>query len=509
VPEYGLTLTGFVAPMTSDIRAETEQDLQLSFYKSLPLGDKTVLGHVVGIISERLGLAWETLAAIVAAMDPDQATGFLLQALCAITGTYPQDATPSLVSVEWLCGSPGTTVPIDSVVATSSTSQNFDTASTVTMLALTAWVVSNPQNVGDLVTANGLCFICTIAGVTNSSGFGPATDSTAVTDGSVTWQCVGVGTGAISVQMTSENAGPVVAIALDLTSIQTPVSGWQSARNLLDATLGDVADTDETLRIRREAELSAAGASTAGALQGQLEQLEGVESVTIFNNVLDTTDDNNVPAHSFETLILGGDDQSIVDLIGENQPEGIDTYSANETSGTYTDSEGNESVVYYTRPTNVLMYVYVVVAYNALTYPSDGDVEIESAISIWGQGLGTEFNIDPSAVGAQAFSVAGVLGATPVWVYDDVIATPVAWAATTGYSATVGARSVVTNDGGRAYICIQTGTSGSTGPTGIGTSIADGSVLWYFLGNVYPITQRQQAIFDTSRITISSAPRAV
>lgn len=51
------------------------------------------------------------------------------------------------------------------------------------------------------------------------------------------------------------------------------------------------------------------------------------------------------------------------------------------------------------------------------------------------------------------------------------------WAATTAY--TVGA--LVLNDSGKTYVCVTAGTSaGSGGPTGTGSGITDGTVVWNF-----------------------------
>lgn len=501
----GLTDNGLVIEVVDDLRSGMEQDLRDAFFDSLPLGDQTLLGHIVGMLAVMFGRVWERLEEVNSSQDPDKATGPALDAVSILTGTFRQPATSSFATLT-LCGTPGTVVASGSVVATSSTSTLWDTRDTVTITALTNWAITTAYIVGDRRTNASRCYECITAGTSAGAG-GPTTTATDITDGSVHWKYIGEGTGAIDVVADAELTGPLVAVAYDLSVIQTPVSGWSSVLNLLDATEGTNEATDEELRLVRALELAGAGASTKDALRAALLKVTGVNSAFIFNNTSDTTDGDGLPPHSFEVLIRGGAVQDIVDTIANNQPAGIATYSSAGTFGTHTDTQGTVVTVYYTRPTDINVYVDITVEYDASLYPTDGDAEIKEAISTWGQGFLTGGDVDPTGVLAQAFSIAGVRGVPRVEVYTDVInGSPAAWAATTAYSATVGARSVVLNDNGRAYICITSGTSaGSGGPTGTGTDITDGTVHWRYLGNKITITSRQLAVFDTTRIAVHSS----
>jgi hypothetical protein len=110
-----------------------------------------------------------------------------------------------------------------------------------------------------------------------------------------------------------------------------------------------------------------------------------------------------------------------------------------------------------------------------------------------------------SAIGAQAFKVAGVLDVLEVLVYTDVIAPATAWTASHGYVATAGQRSVVRN-GGRCYICLASGTSAASGgPTGTGADIVDGTAHWRYLGNTVGITSRQRASLAFAHTSVSSS----
>lgn len=499
----GLTSTGLVIEAIDDIRSGMQTDIRNTFFASLPVGDQDLLGFMVGIIANELGLLWERLEQVNSSQDPDKASAAALRALSALTGTLPQPATSSTVT-ETLCGDPATTVGAGFVIQTVSNQQNFDTQDTVVIAALAAWAPTSPYAVLDRVTNAARCYQCITAGISAGSG-GPTTTASDITDGAAHWVYIGEGTGAIDVLAACEDTGPIQATAGDLTAIQTPLGGVKSARNLTDATLGANESTDEELRLIRQIELAGNGATTKDALRAEILKLAGVVSCTVFTNPADTTDVNGLPPHSFETLVLGGTVQNIVDTIADNMPAGVATYSSAGTSGTHTDSEGTATTIFYTRPTNVNSYIDITVQYDADHYPSDGDTEVKNAILTWGADFTTGKDINPSAVGAQAFQIDGVLGVPQVLVYNDVIGSSVAWVALTGYVNTPGGPSIVTNDG-RVYVCITSGTSaGAGGPTGTATDITDGGVHWRYLGNILTITLRQLAIFDSTRITVRSS----
>jgi uncharacterized phage protein gp47/JayE len=495
----GLTADGLEIEAVEDIRTALETETRAAFGASLPLGDKTALGHLIGIVAEQTGLAYERLEQVNSAQDPDTATGPALDARCVLTGTFRQPAIPSTVTLT-LCGAPTTTVPSGSTVATASTAVLFDTQDTVTITALSAWNISSIYFLDDRATNAGRCYVCISPGTSAGSG-GPTTTDADITDGSVHWEYLGEGTGAIDVTATSQDTGEIQATAFDLTVIKTPIFGWSSSRNLVDATLGATESTDEELRLLRVLELAGSGSTTKDAIRSDLLKLTGVTSATIFVNNTNTTTDG-LPPHSFESLIRGGDTQDIVDSIASNQAAGVSTHGTS--SGTFTDSEGNTDTIYFSRPDEQLLYADISVNYDASLYPTDGDTEIVTAITTWGADLATGRDADPSAVAAQAFSVTGVLGVTRVLLSTDVIGTPGTWATTTAYVNTIGAPSVVTNDGGRVYTCITSGTSGATGPTGVGSDITDGTAHWKYIGAIVNITSRQLAVFDSARTTIRS-----
>lgn len=499
-PVYGLTLTGFVIPSVDDIRTEIEGLLRTTFGISLPLGDNTLLGYVVGIVSERLALLWEFAQAAWSALDPNAATGIALEALALLTGTF-RLAAASSVAVITLCGTDGTVVPTTSVIQTASTLARFQTVISAIISSLDAWVASTSYALGARVTNAGQCYQASVAGTSAGSGGPTITAAGSTTDNTVTWIWIGTGTAAVDVIGTSIDTGVIVAVAGDLTSIANPQGGLNTAYNILDAVVGNPVQTDQDLRLSREEELSQDGASTPDAIRAAILKVTGVTACHVFYNPGDTVDGNGLPPHSVRALVQGGADQDLWNVLGANVVAGIGMTGT--ATGTFIDSEGNTQPAAFTRATAVPIYWYATLSYDALTYIGDTALKAQIVLAANTRPIGTD--AVARSLNALLFPN-GTIDAQTL-IYTDVIGTPVAWAPSTSYSATPGSRSVVTNDGGRAYICITAGSSASSGgPSGIGADITDGAAHWAFLDNAITIDNQSLATYDTSRTTIVSTP---
>lgn len=516
--DFGLTDQGFVIKTQDDLRSQLDEGVG-EVAPSLPLGDETFAGHLNGLLSLMYAELWQLGQMAFSTRDPDGATKTRLAAVSAITGTTQLPARPSTV-VESICGVPGTLVPEGTAATTGgiphigggtvlgTPGRRFHTIADGTIASVAGWVATTSYNVNDQVTNASRVYRCITGGVSAGSG-GPGSTADDITDGTVHWVYVGEGIGEVDVVMNSDDIGPIVAVAKDLSLIVTPVLGMQSMRNLADATLGAQLESDGDLRFRRQQELAAPGTSPKDAIRADLLEVgkgttNPVTSAFVYMNVEDIADSDGVPPHGVECVVIGGADQDIYDQLLLSVAAGIRTHGTS--SGTAIDTEGKSQAEQFTRPAQFLIYARVSLEYDATLYPSDGDTEVKGAIATAFVGSLPGVDAVPSKVGNPAFTVAGVDNVTQVLLFTDVIGTPVAWAATTGYSATVGARSVVTNDGGRAYICITSGTSaGSGGPSGVAADITDGTVHWAFLGNKIAIGSRQQAAYDVSRIAVVSS----
>ena len=180
----------------------------------------------------------------------------------------------------------------------------------------------------------------------------------------------------------------------------------------------------EMLRVTREAELSQAGVADPDAIRAALLQITGVTSATVFVNNTDvetgTLAQNNVmPPHSVEALVLGGTDQLIFDVLFGSVAGGIAFVGS--TVGTSTDSQGVAQPVKFSRPTAINIYVDITYVKDPATYPADGDAQVKAAISAYGQKQVTGKDAVASSVAASIFpvyvngiKVAGVVGVLDV-----------------------------------------------------------------------------------------------
>lgn len=439
----GLTSTGLQIPTQQDVIDDITERVHAAFSTTLDASAHMPLGQFIAIFAEVITLVCELLQVIYSANDPDAALGDALEILSKLTGTLKNPAEPSTVTLT-LTGTPATVVALGSRAANSlGTEFKTDAAATITLLS--SWTGSTSFAVGIRRTNASRCYVVITAGTSASSG-GPTTTASDITDGTVHWRYLGEGTGAIDAASTATVTGPLVGTSGTITTIVTPVSGWSSVVNLLDADLGANIESDEFLRARREEELADAGSTPIDAARALLSKIKDVKSVVMFQNVTDVTVDT-IPPHSVEALVRGGTNQDIFNALLIAVAAGIRSHGT--TTGTATDEEGTVHAVAFTRPTEIAIWVIVNIDVDALAYPADGNDQVEAAIVKWGDALKTGYNVHSTAVGGQAFTVPGVLQTTSVLI-------------------------------------------GTSNPPTTSTSI--------------PIAIRELAVFDTSRITVTATP---
>ncbi len=440
---YGLTTEGFLIKTLDIIRDEMGIALQQAFGPSIRLDDQSILGQLIGIVAERITMLWELAEAVNSGQDPDSATGSSLEQICLLTGTLRPQATHSSVLLT-LTGDDATVVPALSRVNTDSTGIGFQTRADGTLALLDSWASATPYVVGDRVTSTSACFQCITAGtssVTPANGptgspdySGDPADTGLVAqaaddihDGTVHWVYLGEGDSAVDVLATAIDTGVVAAVAGDLTAIVNSISGWESATNVDDATLGRNIATDSELRLLREQELAAGGSTPLNALIAELLATSGVLAASVFVNNTDTTDADGVPPHSVEALVRGPTpttdafDQSIWDALLAGVAAGIRTHGT--VVGSATDAQQTVHVMKFSRPTPVPIYVRLDIIKDPDTYPEDGDEQVKAAVYTYGQAQVTGKDAVASRIAATAFTVEGVLDVTLCYIDDAPVPT--------------------------------------------------------------------------------------
>jgi uncharacterized phage protein gp47/JayE len=408
VTTYGLTDDGFLIKPLSAITESVNARLAAGI-GMVPTG---ALAKMVGVLCLELSELWELGEAVNAAQDPDAATGAQEDAVCAITGTSRDPARASAVDLT-LTGTPTTLVPAGSQASATSTGTVFETLDDGTIAAATAWLAAHSYALGDRVTNASRIYVCITAGVSAGSG-GPTTTAADITDNTAHWKYVGEGTGYVDVASAATETGALVAEAGDVATIVTPVSGWSTVTNLLDADLGAAVETDEDLRVRREDELFREGEGSVDAIRATILDVEGVTACTVFHNPDDLTDGDGIPPHSVRVMVTGGDDQDIFDALLSVVAAGIG--QDGDVTGTAEDDEGTLQPCAFSRPDEVAIYVTVNLTYDDDLYPEDGDDEVKAALVVYGDGQRTGKDAVASALSAQVFSIGGVLDVSALYI---------------------------------------------------------------------------------------------
>lgn len=451
----GLTAAGLEVATLADVREQINTAWRARFGASMDVSDSSPDGQLIGIVAEIFALLWELLEAINSSQDPDKATGAFLRALAALIGTTADPATFSTVTAT-LTGVPTSSIPAGTLVSTASTEQQFVTTGSgpVVIASAPAWTDGDDYIEGDRVTNGGNVYLCVQDGQSGLPpgpvGEDPDPDVVEV-DGTTAWRFLGEGTGSVDVVVRATVAGPIVAVAGDLTGIDEPAGGLQGVTNILDAELGALAMTDAELRVAMAQEVARPGTGPKDAIRAALLDvgvgtLSPVTSATVFHNITDVTDADGVPPHSVEALVRGGLDQDIFDALLANVVGGIRTHGS--VVGTSIDAAGGSQTMKFSRTTEIDVYVSVTLTKDPTTYPADGDDQVKAALAAAGNAKDDGTNVASSAVLARVYAVPGIVEVSLPLI--------------------------------------------GTAPSPVATT-------------TIPISLRQRAVFDTTRITVTSS----
>lgn len=352
----GLTSEGFELATLEDIVADIEGDQLATIDPALDVSAEQPLGQINGIVAKKLAEVWELDQTFANAMNPNAAEGFLLDNICAITGTTRIAARKSTVTVN--C-----TVTAGATFAAKQITIN----------------VANQPDVQ----------------FTNTDAVGP----------------LSAGVSALAFECTV--FGPVPAPAGTLTVITKPVSGLTSVTNPLDATPGAQEEQDSDLRKRRRDELTAPGACTVDSIRADILEVPGVRQCYVFENVTLTTDVNGLPGKAIEVVIYDGnvpeaDDAAIAQAVWNSKPAGTETYGT--TTEMVRDSTGVLRAVKFSRATVKSVWLEYDIMVDPSFFPATGAQLVKEAAAAYGDRvLNLGLDVFSVALKAQALEVGGVL----------------------------------------------------------------------------------------------------
>lgn len=326
-----LTSQGFTRTRLDERLTALQDAMRAIFGPTLNLDPDTMDGQALGIYAESISNLDQLAEDVYHSFNPQSASGVALSRLVQLNGIRRIEGTYSTVTLRCV-GSQGTVIPAGSLVKSTATNATFETTEEASIPA----------------------------------------------------------SGEIDIAARSAVKGALLAPAGTLTKIDSPIFGWQTVTNLLDAAPGRNEETDEQLRLRRRASTSTPGQAIVDAMYGALTNIPEVRQAKVYENDQDVINANGLPPHSIYCIVEGGADADILDTIWLKKTAGTTTHGT--TAGQVTDSMGNPHTLKFSRPTDVNAWVTVNL-HTRPGWPTDGAQRIINALTAWAvanQSIGEE-----------------------------------------------------------------------------------------------------------------------
>ena len=377
---FGTTPEGFNRKTSEDIQSSLESRAREKLDENIDTSSKSPLGQLIGIFAESLAEAWEGLAGVSSAGDPDTAENAQLTNTSSMTGTARLLPTATVVR--------GVIVNVDAGASFA---------------------------IGDLVakTTGGSTLFENRGEVVNLSGIAAN----------------------VVVDFRALETGPVIISANVLDEIAQVTAGWNSVSNPSAGVTGHDLENDPALRLRREEELSSRGVGQNLAIKEAVEAVEFVNQAFVFENNRDVEVDGR-PAHSIEVLYdpeFGGQSSPSLDDIAQaiydKKALGIETIGLSEggaaiQSGTAIDGSGFPVTVNFSKVNVISIHVNYTLVTNS-SFPADGDDQVEAAIIEAIDAMAIAEAIAPLQLMCHALTIPGIVDILGFETSDDgVIFTP-------------------------------------------------------------------------------------
>ena len=409
---YGVTDTGFVRMRLPEIRKNLFDRLDAKLGAAVSRKANSILAVLIGLIAEESDRLWELAEYDYYARSPVSADDGTIDNTVMYTGVTRLTAESTYLYI--VCyGSEGTELPENcQVKGDDGELYDIEAASVITLgSCVSAKLSVDYVNEGDVFTVllddTTLTFTASEAGdgdvITTmyNSMIAQAPDGWTGSiddDGCLCFEYEDrrYGRVVVPVGFTIEQAGtPVKFIAANtgeldpdigtVTTINTVYDGWESCANESDAYPGRDDETVTELRQRYASAVYRTSVGRKESLKAALLELQDVTAATVYENRSDETVDGMKP-HSFWAIVTGGEETAIAEVLLNKAPLGID--SNGDIAVVATDSEGVSETIYFSRPTEVPIYVKVIVyEYDEESLSSDLVATIKSAVVTTGENL--------------------------------------------------------------------------------------------------------------------------
>lgn len=431
VTEFGTRIQRF-----PEILDEIEEQQRQLIDPAINNRDDEFLSENNMIVAEQVGKCKEFLEAIKDNWDIAKAEGFALDALLQLKKIYRIGASRSYTNSQYFYGTPGVTIPANTVLLSSATSDTFFTTQALTLTASNSIssifrITSVTDETLYTVVINGKVYSY-LSGIDStreeiydgieelfladppSMGVVAFSNSeedqiSVLGDGSI-FSNVQVSSNITATQIVSKVrveasvVGSIIAPLGTVNKLRVPITGVTLVNNPQPYIVGRLRETDEAFRLRGISSVSSDGTATIPAITGSLfNNVPGVSSVFIVENDTHITDPDNRPPHSYETVVTGGDDQLIGEDMWRTKPSGIQTYG--NTSVFVRDSNDILRMIRFTRPQPRLIAVKVDYSlYDEESFPVNGTAMIREAVSRHVNNLGIGKDVIVGRISAAIYN---------------------------------------------------------------------------------------------------------
>lgn len=330
-----VTNEGIIVPDTATTRTEVEAEWLTALGADLPLDPATPQGVLITMETEARDATARVNAEVANQINPDISGGVWLDALWALMGGSRYPAESSVLNGVLLSGVPGTTIPATALASVESTGELFR-----------------------------------IAAATSLDASGNATASFIAVD-----------------------PGPIAVAAHALNVVASGVLGWETVDNPNPAIIGRPVESDVSGRRRRRRTLALQGGSIPEAIQSAVYALDGVRSLSFYENITDapiTFEGVTLVEHSVYLCVDGGSDDDVAMALLENKTLGANWNGANHP--VTEPISGRIYPVKFDRPTEITLYVRVTVKRGSLPVATivpdvlmqyaDGELEGDSGLDV-------------------------------------------------------------------------------------------------------------------------------
>lgn len=308
------------------------------------------------------GLAIQTQAEILAEIQAD------LQD--PITGFGPQhDVTSPTSPVAILAGVAARREAQYQSLLASATSALYPGGASGTMLDRQATIVGAPKRIEE---SNSTI----LARLFGSPGTDVSNKLVRYVPNQSLWRTPGLsflnGAGELETTLRAETAGPVNAeVSVDWEIVST-TQGWDSIISNEDAQLGELEEDDPDMRDRL-AQTDSVGRGTEPAIYARLLEIPGVSQIAVDNNRELFPNINGVPGKSVESLVVGGEDATIAEVLHETYE--CDSGSFGNTTVTFVNRFKKTITIRFSRVDEIFVYVTVTLQTTGAEVPLPPDYE--------------------------------------------------------------------------------------------------------------------------------------